>query len=246
MASSESDPRRGSLASTSSGYSSSYSAESYPYPAVSSTSFGYPPSLASATLPGSQIYGQPAAMRQLAPDHFNSYGFPQDNRSPLGGGGGEDSLPPVPTFDQQEHSPHSTQSPFHSEPDPAEAQKVFPPPSSGSSEVEPSPTILGSPSMPTSANSSGKKETPYSRSPEMRVSHKMAERKRRKEMKELFDELRELLPVERGMKASKWETLSAACEHLRHMDAVRLSVWVRCLFEYCAGGCDGSPTDLRA
>jgi hypothetical protein len=36
----------------------------------------------------------------------------------------------------------------------------------------------------------------------------LAERKRRNEMKELYDELRELLPSERGNKTSKWEILS--------------------------------------
>ncbi|KAJ2454889.1 hypothetical protein EV183_001150 [Coemansia sp. RSA 2336] len=53
----------------------------------------------------------------------------------------------------------------------------------------------------------------------IRTIHKLAERRRRREMKNLFDTLRKCLPIDKTIRLSKWEVLKKAIEVISAQDA---------------------------
>ncbi|KAK9241184.1 hypothetical protein V1525DRAFT_392370 [Lipomyces kononenkoae] len=69
---------------------------------------------------------------------------------------------------------------------------------------------------------------PYSRSPELRQTHKIAERKRRRDMSLLYEDLKDILPDEKGVKSSKHEILVRAISVIkklnRNNDELKLEV----------------------
>ncbi|KAK7208053.1 hypothetical protein BZA70DRAFT_33574 [Myxozyma melibiosi] len=58
---------------------------------------------------------------------------------------------------------------------------------------------------------------PYSRSPELRQTHKIAERRRRQDMSTLYDDLKRILPEEKGAKSSKHDILSRAVNVIKNI-----------------------------
>lgn len=79
---------------------------------------------------------------------------------------------------------------------------------------------------PAMSSSSRRSSLSSSRTEDHRNSHKIAERKRRREMKDVFDGLRSCLPPGLG-KASKWEVLSEAADELDRLSALEAELQIK-------------------
>ncbi|EGG03972.1 uncharacterized protein MELLADRAFT_89781 [Melampsora larici-populina 98AG31] len=115
------------------------------------------------------------------------------------------ALPSLPAIPSTEFNPYTT--------------GVHPQPTSSCPDTPWSSIPFESPHQTLFENSQTQSKVNNERSSDLKVSHKLAERKRRKEMKELFDELRLAIPSDgligdKNPKISKWETLSRAVDFL--------------------------------
>ncbi|KAK9451630.1 uncharacterized protein V1518DRAFT_409091 [Limtongia smithiae] len=69
---------------------------------------------------------------------------------------------------------------------------------------------------PNGGASSALNSGPYSRSPELRQTHKIAERRRRRDMTLLYEDLKNIMPEEKGVKSSKHEILTRAINVIKY------------------------------
>ncbi|CAO1638961.1 unnamed protein product [Sympodiomycopsis kandeliae] len=130
------------------------------------------------------------------------------------------SVPPEANVTPAYYNGLPTHTPHHHSNKPTQQQPGYGnnPPASAQMGPSSSSNSVSHLSTPDPSGGDKKAPLPYARSPELRVSHKLAERKRRKEMKDLFDDLKNLLPnleqdKDKG-KLSKWEILSKAIDHI--------------------------------